>query len=76
MFARTEAYFHLLERNGTGRGYYPEPSKSVLLVHLDNLEARKLFGLHHNFQVCTGKFYLGSYITDDKSKHHWLKEST
>ena len=47
-------YFNSLKRYGLGHGYYPEPSKSVVIVHLDNLAAGKYFGLCHGFKVCTG----------------------
>ena len=51
MFEIIEAYFNLLEQHGPGRGYYPEPSKSVLIVDPKNIEARKLFGLRDGFKV-------------------------
>ena len=38
-------YFNLLKRFGPGSGYYPKPSKIVLIVH----PAGKYFGLHHGF---------------------------
>ena len=38
-----ETYFHSLTRLGLGRGYYLKPSKIVLIVHPENLEAGKLF---------------------------------
>ena len=76
MFARVEAYFHSLERHGPGRGYLPELSKSVLIVHPDNIEAGKLFGSRHGFKVCMGARYLCGSIKDDESKHECLKERT
>ena len=63
-----ETYFYSLTRQGPGRGYHPEPSKSVLIVRLENVEAGKLFGRRHGFKVCTGAHYLGGYIGDDESK--------
>ena len=51
MFARIETYFNLLTRQIPGCGYYPEPSKSVLIVHPENLEDRKEFGARHGFKV-------------------------
>ena len=66
-----EACFHSLER-----GYYPKPSKIVLIVHPDNLEARKLFGARHGFKVCMGEHYLGGYIGDDESKQDCMKYHT
>ena len=46
-FTRLETYFDLLTLQGLGRGYHPEPSKSVLIVRSENIEARKLFGRRH-----------------------------
>ena len=76
VFARIKAYFHSLEQHGPGRGYYIEPSKSVLSVHPKNIKARKLFGLRHRFKVCMGTRYLGRYIRDKESNHEWSKERT
>ena len=71
-FVIIETYFNLLTNPGPGHGYYPELSKSVLIVHPDNIEAGKLFGTCRGFKVCTGVRYLGGYIGDDKSKRNWL----
>ena len=51
-------------------------SKSVLIVHLNNPEAAKLFFLWHGFKLCMGAHYLGGYIKDEKSKREWLKKRT
>ena len=59
-----------------GRGYYPELSKSVLIEHPENLEARKDFGARHGFKICVGAHCLGGYIGDDESKSDWLRERT
>ena len=73
---RLEAYFDSLTRQGPGRGYHPKLTKSVLIVHPENLEEGKVFGARHVFRVCTGACYLGYYIGDDESKRDWLREST
>ena len=59
-FARIETYSNSLTRQGTGCGYYPEPSKSVLVMHTENPETRKVFGARHLFKVCTGTHYIMS----------------
>ena len=41
-FSRIEDYFNSITRRGLELGYYPELSKSVLIVHMENLEARKV----------------------------------
>ena len=68
-FERLESYFDSIKRQGPGWEYYPEPSKSVLIVRLENLDVGKVFGTRHVFKVCTGARYLGGYIGDDESKH-------
>ena len=42
--ARLETYFDFLTRQGPVQGYHPEPTKSVMIVRPDNLEAGKVFG--------------------------------
>ena len=69
-------YFNRLKIFGPGCGYYPEPLKIFLIVHLDNLAARKELGMSNGFQVCTGGRYLDGFIGDDKSKCDWLKYQT
>ena len=66
----------MLIRQGPGLGYYLKPSKSVLIVRLENLEAVKVFGARHGFKVRTGARYLGGYIGDDDSISDWLREHT
>ena len=61
-FARIETYFNFLTRQSLGCVYYPEPSKSVLIVHLENLESVKEFVARHRFNVCTVSLYLVGYI--------------
>ena len=75
-FARLETYFDSLTRQSPGQGYHPDRTKSVLIVHPENIEARKNFRERHGFRVCTGARYLGGYIGDDKSKRDWLTERT
>ena len=72
MFARLETYFDLLTRQGPGPGYHPEPSKSVLIIHPENIKARFFFGRRPGLKMCTGAHYLGGYIGDAESKRDWL----
>ena len=48
-FARVSSYFNLLKWLGLGRGYYPKPSKIVLIVHPYDLKCGGLFGSCHGF---------------------------
>ena len=76
MFAIIDTSFNSLTRQGPGRIYYPEPSKSVLIIHLENLEAVKEFRERHVFKVCTGARYLGGYIRGNESNHNCMIYST
>ena len=58
-FARIETYFDMLNHQGSGRRYYPKPSKIVLIVLLENLESGKYFGARHGFKVRTAHVILG-----------------
>ena len=66
-------YCNSLKFNGPARGCYPEPTKIIMIVHPNNLEAGELFGVHRGFKVCTGARYLGGYIRDNESKFHWIQ---
>ena len=46
-FTIIETYFNSLTCQVTGRRYYPEPPKSILIVHPENLEPGKEFGSGH-----------------------------
>ena len=72
-FVIIETYFDSLTCQGLGCRYYPETSKSVLIVHPENLKARKEFGSRHGFKVCMGARYLEGYIRGNESKHDWLR---
>ena len=63
-----ELYFNSLRQSVPGRGYYPQPSKIVLIVHPDIIETGKHVCLRHGFKVCTGVCYLGGFIRDDDPK--------
>ena len=72
-FDHLERYFKALNRNGPARGYLPEPTKIILVVHSQKLKAGYIFYSCHGFKVCTGARYPGGHIGDDESKGYWLK---
>ena len=67
------AMSHLL-RIGPLRGYYPEPSKSVLICDPgeDRERAKALFA-DFDFQYSDGDRYLGGFIGTMESRREWLK---
>ena len=54
MFVIIETCFNSLTHQVPGRRYYLEPSKSILIVHPEDIGVRKEFGARHGFKVCTG----------------------
>ena len=74
MFHHLENYFKALKCNGPERGYFPDPTKIILVMHPQNLEPGEEFRQRHGFKVCMGARYIEVYIEDDKTKGHWLKE--
>ena len=75
-FTRIETYFNSLTRQGPGRGCHPKPTKSILIVLTENLEAGRLFSKCHGFKVCTSAHYIRCYIGDYASKSNWLRQCT
>ena len=67
-FVRLETYFDFLKLQGPGQGYHTNPTKSILIVQLKNLQVGKVFRARHGFSVCMSACYLGGYIGDNKSK--------
>ena len=68
--------FNSLKRNEPVWGYYPNPTKIMMIVNPDNPEVVKCFSMIFWFKVFTGTRYLGGYIRDDEYKHKWLKKWT
>ena len=66
-------YSNSLKHFGLGHGYYTKPSKSVLIVHPNNLTAG-VKKLRHGFKNLAGACYLGGLIGYDKYKREWLKD--
>ena len=59
MFAIIETYFNFLTWKGLGRGYHLEPSKIVLIMHMDNLKAIKVFSERHGLTVLRARVISG-----------------
>ena len=73
MYSNIELYFNFIKKSGLGCGYYPDPCKRVMILHLDNIGAGKLFVLRSGFKVCTGAHYVGVFMGYDESKFDWLQ---
>ena len=74
IYGNIKLYFIFLKQSSLGRGYYPYPSKIILIMHRDNTKNVNQFGFHHWFMVFTGVCYIGNFIGDDYSKHDWIQD--
>jgi hypothetical protein len=66
-------YFSRLLEIGLNFGYYPEPSKSILVVPQHSLEAAQALFANMNFKITTGSRYLGSFIGEDSALWDWIR---
>ena len=53
-----------LQARGPAQGYYPEPTKSILVVALGNVARAEDYSWGLGRKVVTGHCYLGGYIRD------------
>ena len=65
-------YFELLVSEGPARGYFPEPTKSILVVQPENVERATAALSHLGFTICTGARYLSGHIGTDAEKSEWV----
>jgi hypothetical protein len=75
-FNEIRRFFCKLEEIGPSYGYYPEPSKSILVVPQHNLEAAREAFPDFGFKVTTGNRYLGGFIGEDEALRAWLRVKT
>ena len=73
-FQQVQEHFWDLQARGPAQGYYPEPTKSILVVAPGNVaRVEELFrGL--GIRVVTGHRYLGGFIGNVEAERDWLRE--
>ena len=59
------SYYYLLCREGPDRGYFPEPTKPILVVKPQSVDRAKELFQHLGFKVVTDTRYLGGHIGDE-----------
>ena len=67
-------YITTLCDEGPARGYFPEPTKSILIVKPQSVEAAKAKFAHLGFDVVTGARYLGGHVGTAESKGEWVSD--
>ena len=58
-FSDSMAHFRYLQLKGPARGYFPEPTKSILVVSEHSVPRAKEYFRGMGVQVVTGSRYLG-----------------
>jgi hypothetical protein len=69
-------FFQRLQEIGPDFEYFPEPTKSILIVHEHNLEKARSVKADLKFKVKTGNRYLGGFIGEEDALRSWLEEKT
>jgi hypothetical protein len=69
-------FFEELVQVGPKYGYFPEPSKSILVVSSNNQPLALNFVETNNlgFIVKTGARYLGGFVGEETDRNNWLEE--
>ena len=68
------ALFRDLQLKGPARGYFPEPTKSILVVSEKNVPRAKEYFRRMGVQVVTGSRYLGGCIGEQEKEEQWVQE--
>ena len=68
------SHFRDLQLKGPARGYFPEPTKSILVVSEQNVPRSKEYFRRMGVQVVTGSRYLGGYVGERETEGQWLQE--
>jgi hypothetical protein len=71
---RIRLYFEKLWEHGPPRGYFPEPSKSILMVEEHNEEKADACFKDSDWKVVTGCRCLGGFIGDKAEQRKWVEE--
>ena len=73
-FQQVHAHFQGLQARGPARGYYPELTKSILVVAPENVARAEEHFRGLGIRVVTGHRYLGGFIGDAEAEQEWLRE--
>ena len=73
-FQKILEHFRDLHARGTARGYYPDPTKSILVVDPGNVAWAEEHFRGLGSRVVTGHRYLGGYIGNGEAERGWLKD--
>ena len=63
-----------LQAQGPAQGYYPEPTKSILVMAPGNVARAEENFRGLGIRVVLGQRYLGGFIGDTEAEREWLRE--
>ena len=72
-FKQILEHFRDLQARGPACRYYPDPTKSILVVALGNVVWSEEHFRGLEIRMVTGNRYLGGYIRDGEAERSWLK---
>ena len=73
-FKDVHAHFQDLQARGPAQGYYPDPTKSILVVAPGNVARAEEHFRGLGIQVVTGPRYLGGFLGDKAAEREWLEK--
>ena len=74
-FTKILEHLRGLPARGPSRGYYPDPTRIILVVALVNVARVEEFFRGLGIKVVMGHRYLGGYIRDKEAEGRWLAEN-
>ena len=74
-FQKILDHFRDLQARGMARGYYLDPTKSILVISPGNVARTVEYFWGIGIRVVMGHRYLGGYIGDIEVESSWLKEN-
>ena len=72
-FAAVMAHFRDLQLKGPDRGYFPEPTKSILVVLEQNVPRATAYFRGMGMQIVTGSRYLGGFVGERGTETQWVQ---
>jgi hypothetical protein len=75
-FTGIREYVTALKKHGPARGYFPEPSKSILIVSEHNRKAAEIEFKDLGFTVVSGWRYLGGFLGEETEQKLWVEKKT
>ena len=67
-------HFRDLQMKGPARGYFPDPTKNILVVSEQNVPRATEYFRRMGVKVVTGSRYLGGFVGERETEGQWMQE--